>query len=249
MWLLLEVAGYFVLSPFAAARRVLGIVVVATILAGRLASRTRLQPERRALVYGVTTAGVCLGLAFFIVDCNEALIEQKAVESAAAWIRERAPDARIWFAGHWGFQYYAEQAGMLPLLPTDERPRPGEWVVVPDARVTQQPWRAGVDRGEVMTVLRWDDALGLRTVPCYYGGNSALEHHEGPRLCVTILRIKPDAVPDEVPWDHYLARDPWTSTALMRRATVRLTELFGRPRVALYLVERPVARMTAPVGN
>src|SRR5262249_40878559 len=50
LWLALEVVGYFALTPFAAARRVLGLVVVATLVAGRLAARSYRSEERRHLV-------------------------------------------------------------------------------------------------------------------------------------------------------------------------------------------------------
>jgi hypothetical protein len=182
---LLELLGYFALTPFAATRRVLGLVIVATLLAGRLAMLNRC----RASVNAVAAGGIVLGLVFYAVDYRDAATEQRAVESAADWVRQRDPQGRIWFVGHWGFQFYAERAGLVPLLPTDQRPRSGEWVVFPDARVTQQPWPAGQGRTEVVQRLEWRDWLGLRTVPCYYAGNTPLEHHQGPRIVVTIYRI------------------------------------------------------------
>lgn len=194
LWLLLELAGYFILTPFAAARRVLGLAVVGTLLAGRLATLT----GRRALG-DVAVVGVLLGLGFYAVDFRDAATEQAAVEGAADWVRER-DGGRIWFVGHWGFQFYGQRAGLVPLLPTDERPQPGEWVISPDSRVTQQPWYAGRGRAEVVTTLDWHDGLGLRTVPCYYGGNTPLEHHEGPRVRVTIYRVSDGGIrkPEEM---------------------------------------------------
>src|SRR5262249_52368722 len=54
LWLGLEVAGYFALSPFAATRRVLGVLVVITLLAGRLASRTRRARPGSVPVWEIT---------------------------------------------------------------------------------------------------------------------------------------------------------------------------------------------------
>ncbi len=190
VWLLLELAAYFALTPFPATRRVLGIVVAATVVVGRLAVRSRRLPDFSWNVRGVATAGAALGLAWFTVDFYDARAEKDAVAGAARWIRRQEADARIWYAGHWGFQFYAERIGLLPVLPLDARPRPGEWLIRPDTRVTQQPWYDGEGRIDAVTTLRRFDWLPLRTVPGYYGGNTPLEHHEGPRIAVTIYRVR-----------------------------------------------------------
>jgi hypothetical protein len=36
----------------------------------------------------------------------------------------------VWFAGHWGFQWYAERAGASPVTLLPPLPQPGETVVV-----------------------------------------------------------------------------------------------------------------------
>jgi hypothetical protein len=189
-WLVLELAGYFALTPFAAARRVLGLVVVATLVAGRLASQSCESWPRRGLVHGLAAVGVLLGLAFYEVDYRDALAEQRGVESAARWLQEREPGATVWFAGHWGFQYYAERAGWIPLRVDESQPRCGDWLVLPDRRVAQQPWPIDPAQLQAVVTLCWEDGLGLRTVPTYYSGNTALEHHEGPRIEVTIYRVR-----------------------------------------------------------
>jgi hypothetical protein len=37
-----------------------------------------------------------------------------------------------------------------------------------------------------------DDPVPLRVVPCFFGGRTPLEHHEGPRLTVRICRVTAD---------------------------------------------------------
>ena len=83
-WLLLEVAGYFALSPFLGVRRVMGIVVVATLLAGRLASRTCRTPGQRRLVTAIAIGNVTLALFFYAVDLR------KAQGTAKSWKRRRS---------------------------------------------------------------------------------------------------------------------------------------------------------------
>src|SRR5262249_41777463 len=65
MWLGLDTVGYFALTPFIAARRVLGLMVVMTLILGRLASFTCRQSGRRALIWSVVAANAVLGLAFY----------------------------------------------------------------------------------------------------------------------------------------------------------------------------------------
>src|SRR5439155_15495540 len=90
---------------------------------------------------------------------------------------------------HWGFQFYAERAGMKPVAPYQSHLLAGDWLVVPDQRIEQQ--RVAIDPG----TLEWkgsivvQDNLPLRTVRGFYGGHAPLEHQEGPRLTVQIYRI------------------------------------------------------------
>jgi hypothetical protein len=199
LWLGLELAAFFPMTPFAAVRRIMGLVVVATLLAGRLAARTARSPSGRAWVRAVAIGGAALGLGYFAVDLREAWVRQQGAEGTAAWIRERDPTATIWYVGHWSFQYYAERAGMKPVIPNDpDRPlHRHDWLVVPDNRLHQQPMRIDPLRTKPIMQLILEDVLPLRTVVCYYGTGSGvpLEHHEGPRVTVTLYRVIADHVP------------------------------------------------------
>jgi hypothetical protein len=211
LWLGLEVAGYFALTPFPAARRVMGVVVVATLLVGRLAALTCRSRPRRRLVWGVAAAGIVLGLAFYGIDLREALVEKEAAEAAARWVRREDPGARIWFTGSWGFQYYAGRAGMSRLIlpygpkwgpiawPEESHLRRGEWLVLPDAHNLQQPLYGKKGDMEQATVLEIDDPLPLRMVSCFYGGAAPLQRKEGPRFSVTVYRVREDFIPTSAP--------------------------------------------------
>jgi hypothetical protein len=221
LWLGLEVAGYFAMTPFPAVRRLLGVVVVGTLIAGHLAARTCRSPPRRRLVVGVAAYGVALGLGFYAVDLCEAWTEKAAAEQAATLIQEQGGGTG-WYVGHWGFQFYAERAGMQPVvtapppqycyesegpipLPPLSRPIPmppvsqlkeGDWIVVPDYRVTQQPLYLDATKTEPVFWFAVRDPIPLRTVMCYYSGNTALEHRAEPtRLQVTVYRVTADFVP------------------------------------------------------
>jgi Dolichyl-phosphate-mannose-protein mannosyltransferase len=207
LWLVVEVAGYFLLTPFPAVRRVMGIVVVATLVAGRLASRTCRGERRQALVLAIVVFSALLGLGYAGLDFREAQTEKAMAEGAAAYAREHGA-GDVWFVGHWGFQYYAEHAGMKMLV-TDyvpqggsiELPPPsllkvGDWVVEPDYRLTQQPAYLDPTYLEPVTTLELSDPIPLQTIMCYYGGDVALEHRiHRNRLSVQLYRVKAEFVP------------------------------------------------------
>ena len=200
LWLLLELAGYFALTPFGAVRRVMGIVVVSTLLIGRLAS-TKAGLLRTRIVVGVAVAGIALGMGFYVVDLLDARAWRAAAQSAAAFIRARDPNARIWYVGHWGFQFYAEDSGMRAVVPaahpSREPLRVGEWLVVPDPRLEQQRLAIRDQDLELLGQSTIQDVIPLRTVRCFYGTSTGvpLEYHHGPRASVKIYRVKAEFEP------------------------------------------------------
>ncbi|MBY0523963.1 MAG: glycosyltransferase family 39 protein [Gemmataceae bacterium] len=201
LWLLLEVSGYFVLTPFPAARRVLGILVVVTLVAGRLAARMPLQP---VLLRGVTCVGVLLGLLVFSVDLLDARACRDSVNHVAGIIREQDHDQPIWYVGHWGFQYYAERAGLRPVVPDRSALRVGDWLVKPDG-VNQQLIEIDGTRAETQSEVSIEDKLPWRTVMGFYRGTTPLERLQGPRARVTIYRVTADWVPRTPEWKRILA--------------------------------------------
>src|SRR5206468_3117705 len=116
-WWLSELAGAFVVAPWAAARRVLGPPVVGIPLRGRVAARTVRRPARRRLVGAVAGFSVILGLVVQAIDVDNAGAERDGVERATAWVRDVDPVGPIFFVGHWGLHFYAERAGWLPVDP------------------------------------------------------------------------------------------------------------------------------------
>ncbi len=197
-WLLLEVAGYFTISPFPAVRRVIGVVVVATVVVGRLAAQTGWGDRRAAWVWPVAAGSAMLGLAVYTVDLREALAERRAIAKVARRLGD-AGTGRAWFAGHWGIQYYAERAGMRPVIPGRSRLAAGDWLAVPDDRVAQQPLSLDMSRLEEAGRVTVTDRLPLQTLSCYYGGRTALEHHEGPRVRLTLYRVCREWTPGAAP--------------------------------------------------
>jgi hypothetical protein len=193
-WLGLELAGYFAMSPFPAARRVLGLFVASVAVLGRLATRTLSGPDRRRLLRLPVVVSALAGLLFFAVDFHEAWQTRRIVERAADWIRpRRAPGARVFYVGHWAFQYYAERAGMIAAVDRQFYRRTilrrGDFLVVPGPRIAQQRFWIDPERSEPAQSLRSVDALPLRTLHCFYQGRTPLERHDGARMEVTVYRV------------------------------------------------------------
>jgi hypothetical protein len=202
-WLAVETGSYVLLTPFPAARRVLGVFVVVTLLFGRLASGTCASRARLRLINGIVGFSVLLGLAYLAVDWIGAQAYQRGARLAAEFVGNNG-SGRVWYWGRWGFRYYAERCGMLAVVPRYEATsaylelpapstlRAGDWLVV--ARDGGE--RSGPDLttlpASAQATLLVDDPLPLRVLPCFYGGRTPLEHHEGPRLSVLVYRMSAD---------------------------------------------------------
>jgi hypothetical protein len=200
-WLVLEGGGFFALSPFPAARRLYGFLTVLPLLLAQLAERTVPERASRAGLNVLVAAQVVLALGYGALDAFGAWVHQKGVEQAAAWISERdqEPGITVWYVGHWGWQYYANRAGMRQLVTEDYAARTrihaGDWLVFPDPRIDQQHTRPGEADAELRHTFAIPGILPLRTVSCYHGGRIPLEHFEGAALEVRIFRAVRDFTP------------------------------------------------------
>jgi hypothetical protein len=191
-WLILEVGGYFVLSPFPAVRRIIGILVPLTVLCGRLAARALLETRAIMAVRWAALASACLGLMVFAIDLREAFAEQRAAEVVAQRLRAETFQGTAWCLGSWGFQFYAQRAGLSSAAPDRSRLRAGDILIVPDPPLCIDELVLASDRFEAIDHILVTDCLPVRTVSCYYGGRTPVEHHEGPRIALTVYRVLGD---------------------------------------------------------
>ncbi len=197
-WAMLELAGYFLLTPFPAARRLIGLTIAMGILTARFASRVQRRSRRGRTPVWIVAFGIAAGVGVAALDTYDAYPEKVLAERAAATIRTQSPDARIWYAGHWGFQFYCERAGMQPLIPGQSRLAPGDYLVLPlfpDGPGFQRPDSIHTPRRppnevlEPVSELVWDDWLSARTIPPFYGGEEPITGRDHPRLRIGIYRV------------------------------------------------------------
>jgi hypothetical protein len=211
-WLALEILGYFLLTPFPAVRRLMGVVVVASLVAGRLAALTGRSESGRINLWIVISYNALVGGLFFTIDLAEARAQKEAVERTATQIRAEDPDATIWFTGHWAVQYYGEKAGFRPIVSYDLDPKSliplgertqfheGDWIVVPRRRwienryvgVDRQPFAPDDKRTEFRFMVAVKDFIPFHTIICFYSGRTALEHHSGNRVEFEVRQVTAD---------------------------------------------------------
>lgn len=138
--LLLWMVGTFIFAGFinwtTNGRSILPMLVPAGILiARRLESRARASRRKRPVTLIPLGAAMIVSLAVTYADCRFA----NTARVAAATIREKYPNARVSFQGHWGFQYYMEQLGMKAVDVQHPELATGDIVVVPTTNTNIYP--------------------------------------------------------------------------------------------------------------
>ena len=160
--LLLWVFGTFVFATYlnwsVTARSLLAIVPSAGCLIVRaLETRGLLQTSlwsKSVWIPILLSFSLSLGVAH--ADYGLANISRKAVGDLDP-ITDRFGKQKIWFQGHWGFQYYMQENGAKPLDFTRSDVGPGDIVVVPSNNTNTQLMR--------QEVVRLDDFLEYRPLP------------------------------------------------------------------------------------
>jgi hypothetical protein len=197
-WFILELGAYFVLTPFPAARRVIGLSVVSVLLAARACGRAgRIDSLRRPAGWTIAAA-IGAGAAIAAIDILDAFPEKYCAERAARLIADRPTGSTVWYMGHWGFQYYCERAGMQALAQGKSALSPGDYLVLPVHPTTTgfhrpdlgtQPIELPLGTVEPVLGVGWDDRLAAQTVPNYYGGINPVVGRDHIRLRVVVYRV------------------------------------------------------------
>ena len=133
--LLLGTVAFNVLfAPFVAVRHVLPAVAVTLLLIGASMARAETEPTEIRIgklgrgVAFVATVGLGILLAvsdWLLADAYRTVAPQLAAKLSRS-------DRTIWYVGHWGWQWYAERAGMRQYEPGESPLREGDYLLVPE---------------------------------------------------------------------------------------------------------------------
>ena len=196
-WLAIEIAGYFAISPYPAARRLLGVSLAATLLGARAAALRAPSQDARTGVRIAATTGIALGLLYYGSDLADARARRALLEHTQQRLSELGADRHretVWFAGHWDFQFHAERAGMQHVVAGESHLLAGDWLLIPahTPRAALALWSSYFrieDKVSVASASPWS------TLPIYYDGPAPLRRQPETLDSVNILRVVRDVVP------------------------------------------------------
>jgi hypothetical protein len=88
-------------------------------------------------------------------------------EVMSPWVEQRSPQPLVWFTGHWGWQYYLEKSGGLPLSVEQMRKEeltPGDFVVTPKYASAFEIEKPLLDRLQLLKNITLSLELPIRTM-------------------------------------------------------------------------------------
>ncbi len=186
LWMVGTSAFYLLFSPFVATRHVLLVLPAILLLLG---SRWRDATAGRAFAQAAAFAAV-LSACLAVSDWRFAGFYR---DQAAAVADSLPEGSRAFASGHWGFQWYAAQAGMPQVDVRGEALRPGDLLVVATG-VDHQPIEREIETSLVAVRTSGPDPWSLfctaRTARFYASGELgpwSLSRHCSHR--VEVLRI------------------------------------------------------------
>src|SRR5262249_9632320 len=131
-WVVLQLAYLLLWSWTIAARFVLPLMVPFALIAARAYARPGQRWNQRGqLLLGVTTAATALS-AIVLVSADASLGDFHRSLGGTLSRVAQANAGQTFFSGSWGFQYYAERAGLRRLDLLRDRTRPGDLIAITD---------------------------------------------------------------------------------------------------------------------
>jgi 4-amino-4-deoxy-L-arabinose transferase-like glycosyltransferase len=173
LWILSGFIFATVLNWTINARSLLPIVPAAAILLIRRLERTNPLGLERGRWWGPLIASGAVSLGVAAADFELARSARTAARQIAAQYRPAA--GRLWFQGHWGFQYYMEKLGAHPVDLALTTLQPGDIVALPannsnitppandDAELLEM---AAFEAGAWLSTMRPDIGAGFYDADC-----------------------------------------------------------------------------------
>ena len=167
-------------------RSIVPMMPAAAILAVRAADRLGVGSVPRTLRLS-TAAGVLLAVAVAVADCRFAAADCAAALAVSGAYHAAAAEhraGRLWFGGHWGFQYYLQPLAGTPIDEHDPVSvyHVGDWVVLCSNNCCTRPPKVPLVAVETLTATRpWlttmDESVGAGW---YFSAGDRLPFVAGP---------------------------------------------------------------------
>src|SRR5262249_21377243 len=143
--------------------------------------------ERRRLLVCAVTASMLLGLGVHAIDVREAWVQQHAAERIERWIRGQDAQAKVYFRGMHGWEFYAARQGMVRLTSRTVL-QPGDWLVAEEHYYPEvRELLPGAVRWRRLTM---GSRLPLRTYPNLHDSGTPLQHQEGRPLSFVAVQLR-----------------------------------------------------------
>lgn len=201
VWVLIELMGYFLLSPFPAARRLITLLVAVSLLTVA-AEGHRLEPGKVRLASAIQ---VVVALVFVVVDFADATRIRQAAEQVMTDQLDNAAGSTIWVKGQFGFDYYtARNGGRTPC--NGDILQPGDLLVLHvaeedvDARASKIANLEGSG-----AIFRTRDMVQPPLLPLttmgfgYYIGRRPIEGAHGALQNLAVFQIN-----ETLPWSRFV---------------------------------------------
>ncbi|MCX7664573.1 MAG: glycosyltransferase family 39 protein [Gemmataceae bacterium] len=186
-WFLLEIAGYFALSPFPAVRRVMGIIIVFTFGVMRF---TELRQPPQFWIPIIVVFQISFALVIYMTDLLDTCACRDQARQITARLNEEYPRNRtIWYANWYGFGYYLRESGCRPLTVNRDRPQVNDLLVMSHEQELEKIIQeSGIELEQIGSGYL-NSGYPLKVCMGYYGGRTPLESQGDGQYRVGIYRI------------------------------------------------------------
>ncbi len=133
-------------------RSILPMSVAAAILVVRRLEALPRGARSRRVAWLLVPAGL---VAILVAASDASLADVQRRAAARLTTAHQSEQGRLWFQGHWGFQYYMEQLGARPLNYDGSLLEAGDWIVLPrnNSNVQSAPLMHAVRSVELLSIV------------------------------------------------------------------------------------------------
>lgn len=187
-WLAIEVAVYFAMSPFPAARRIGEIVAVLLLICGA-ALQDRTLAGGKAFVRGAVAASVLSGFAMLGIAAVDSANVRRTARATADLMRAQSHGGGTWQAFGLTFDFFSRSEGLTPLEFGKSVLQPGDLLAVEQPVVAE---RLGLSSSmfEPVAEVRAGINLGVRVSTDFYRAQLPWMGAPDTRPAVAVFRVK-----------------------------------------------------------